>query len=299
MENCGTTFMHDNSLKSETVNNFIYSANNSWLNKSMRYLVLTLLAVMISLPVQLLAETDGTPLAQKLYDRPDGSDASTHALMVLTNKGSKPRYRTLYTYRLDNENDETWSLMRFTEPADINGTGLLTQDRPGDDSNQWIYLPALDRARRISSSRKGGRFVGSDIYYEDLRKRDVEKDTHRILGDGKVGKIATTKLESIPVDPDNSVYSKRISWVHMKTLIPLQVDYYTAGSKTPVKRLKVSKIQKLQGYWTVLESTFYDLKSGHQTRLVTQTIKYDQQLPANLFSRQTLSDTRLEEAYRP
>ena len=248
---------------------------------------------------QSLADTDGVALAKKIYDRPDGSDASLQAIMILSKTGSKPRYRRLYTYRLDNENGETWSLMRFTEPADINGTGLLTRDHPGDESNQWIYLPALDRARRISSSRKGGRFVGSDIYYEDLRKRDVEKDQHRIIGNGKIGKIDTTILESIPLDPDNSVYSKRISWVHINTLTPLQVDYYTTDSETPIKRMKVTKLKKVQGYWTVLDSTVFDLESEHQTRLVTQAIKYDQQLPAKLFSRQTLSDTRLEESYRP
>jgi outer membrane lipoprotein-sorting protein len=248
---------------------------------------------------RLLAETDGTVLAQAIYDRPDGRDAASQALMILSREGSKPRYRTLYTYRLDTDNAETWSLMRFTEPADIDGTGMLTHDRPGDESSQWIYLPALDRARRISSSRRGGRFVGSDLFYEDLSKRDVDKDRHRILGEGQVGKTATTLLESIPKDPEDSVYSKRISWVHMNTLIPLQVDYYVAGSDQPVKRLKVSKIQKLQGYWTVLDSTVYDLESGHQTRMVTREIKYDQQLPDNLFSRQTVSDTRLEETYRP
>jgi hypothetical protein len=85
----------------------------------------------------------------------------------------------------------------------------------------------------------------------------------------------------------------------MTTLIPLQIDYYSAGRETPVKRMKVNKIQKLQGNWTVLDSTVYDLESDHRTRIVTRTIKYDQQLPASLFSRQTLSDTRLEEAYRP
>jgi outer membrane lipoprotein-sorting protein len=265
----------------------------------MKQFSLLLLITFASLSGLCSAATDGSALAQKIYDRPDGVDASTRAEMILSQKGSKPRQRTLFTYRLDDKNGETRSLMRFTVPADIDGTGLLTHDLPGDESNQWIYLPALDRARRISSSRKGGRFVGSDIYYEDLRKRDVEKDRHRILGNGKVGKIATTMLESIPLDADNSVYSKRISWVHMKTLIPLQVDYYTAGSKTPAKRLKVKKIKKLQGYWTVLDNTVYDIASGHQTRIVTRNVKYDQQLPISLFSRQALSDTKAEHIYRP
>jgi hypothetical protein len=262
-------------------------------------LITVLYITLTGVPVPSSADNDGTALAEKLYNRPDGIDAASRATMVLSRKGNKPRQRTLYVYRTDKENGETWSLTRFTKPADINGTGLLTRDLPHDDSNQWIYLPALDRARRISSSRKGGRFVGSDIVYEDLSKRDVKKDRHRILGAGTVGKISTIRLESTPIDPDDSAYSKRINWVHMKTLIPLQTDYYTAGKENPVKRLKVNKIKKIQGFWTVLDSTVYDLETGHKTRIVTHAIKYDQQLPDTLFNRQSLSDTRIGENYRP
>jgi hypothetical protein len=265
----------------------------------MRLLSLILLIMLSCLFGQSLAETDGTTLAQRVYNRPDGKDVTSKSTMVLESKGHKPRYRTLYTYRMDTDDGETRSLIRFTEPADIKDTGMLTLDSLGQESSQWVYLPALDRARRISSSRKGGHFVGSDLYYEDLQTRDVDKDHHRILGKDKVGRIDTTKLESIPVDPDNSVYSKRISWIHTKTLIPLQVEYFKANSKQPVKRLKVKKIKKIQGYWTVMDSTMADLKGDKQTRMVTKTIQYDQKLPVSLFSRQALSDTQLEESYRP
>ena len=104
----------------------------------MKHFTLLVLMMLASLSGLCLAETDGSVLAQKLYDRPDGIDASTQAQMILSQKGSKPRQRMLYTYRLDNKNDETLSLMRFTAPADIEGTGLLTHDLPGDESNQWI-----------------------------------------------------------------------------------------------------------------------------------------------------------------
>lgn len=265
----------------------------------MRHLAPILLIMLSCFAGQSLAEADGTALAQKVYNRPDGRDAISKSNMVLESKGHKPRNRTLYTYRIDTDDGETHSLIRFIQPADIKDTGMLTLDSRGQESSQWVYLPALDRARRIASSRKGGHFVGSELNYEDLQKRDVGKDRHRILGEGTVGKIVTTKLESIPVDADNSVYSKRISWIHMKTLIPLQVEYFEAGNEQPVKRLKVTKIKKIQGYWTVLGSTMTDLESGKQTRMTTETIQYDQELPASLFSRQTLSDTHLEVPYRP
>ncbi len=260
---------------------------------------LTLAGMLCWFPATALGNEAGTALAQKVYNRPDGVDASSKSTMTLTSKGHKPRYRTLYTYRMDTDDGETRSLIRFSKPADIAGTGLLTLDRPGQASNQWIYLPALDRARRIASSRKGGNFVGSELYYEDLQKREVDDDRHQVLGKGKVGKIVTTMLESIPVDSDNSVYSKRISWIHAKILIPLQIEYFKAGHDQPVKRLKVKKIKKIQGYWTVLDSTMTDLKNGKKTRMATEAIQYDQDLPDKLFSRQALSDAKQEKTYRP
>ncbi len=244
-------------------------------------------------------DTAGLALARKVYNRKDGKDMSSQVLMVLKEKGRKSRTRLLYSFAKDKGKAERWTLMRFVKPADIADTGLLTKDYPGDESNQWLYLPALGRVRVISASRKGGRFVGSDFLYEDLRDREVEMDRHRLYGKGKVGKIACDVLISTPVDTSNSVYSKRISWIHPKSLIPLRIDYYKKGIKKPVKRLMARKLKRIQGYWTVLDSTMYDLKSGHKTQLVTKKIRYDQGLPDVLFTKQGLSDVSREKRFRP
>ena len=241
----------------------------------------------------------GVRLAQRVYDRPNGDDASSRVVMLLAEQGGKARKRVLYVYAKDKRPGERWNLMRFVKPADIDGTGLLTLDHPGDNSDQWLYLPALDRVRRISSSRKGGRFVGSDFFYEDLRDREVNMDFHRFAGKGRLGKVACDLLVSTPRDPSNSVYSKRVSCIHPKTLIPLRIDLYTNNGKKPVKRLKARKIKKIQGYWTVMDSTMYDLKTGHRTRLLTKRIKYDQKLPDTLFNKRALSDDSQERRYRP
>lgn len=245
------------------------------------------------------SNAEGERLAKQVYDRPDGNDVSSMVIMLLGEKGKNSRQRVLFSYAKDKRSAERWTLMRFIKPTDIEGTGLLTLDHPGDESDQWLYLPALDRVRRISSSRKGGRFVGSDFFYEDLRDREVDMDYHRLAGKSKVGKVACDLLESTPRDPSNSVYSKRVSCVHPKTLIPLQVDFYRKGGNKPVKRLQARKIKKIQGYWTVLDSTMYDLNSGHQTRLMTKRIKYDQDLPDQLFTQRSLSDDSGEKPFRP
>lgn len=242
---------------------------------------------------------DGTDLAQRVYDRPDGADVASTGMMVLTEPGHEPRVRQMYIFRQDSGEGAVNSLIRFASPPDIENTGLLTLDRAGDETDQWIYLPALDRSRRIAASRKGGRFVGSDLYYEDLRDRPVAKDKHRLLGQESIQGVTCDVLESVPVDPDNSVYGKRVRWVHPQTLIPLQVEFYDESGKTPVKRSEVHRIEKVQGYWTVMDSTMTDLESGHQTRTTVEKVVYDQQLPADLFSRQALEDPARDRPFRP
>ncbi|MET0081725.1 MAG: outer membrane lipoprotein-sorting protein [Sedimenticola sp.] len=238
-------------------------------------------------------------LAEAVYNRPAGKDVTSRVSMILTGKGVETRTRQLALFRMDKGAGERWSLMRFSLPADIKDTGLLTLDHPGDESDQWIYLPALDRVRRISSSRKGGRFVGSDFTYEDLRDREPDMDNHKIIGQSKVGGIKCEVVVSTPIDKSNSIYSKRVSWIHRRTRTALRVDFYQSGARKPVKRLMARKLKKTQGYWTVLESTMYDLKTGHKTKLATSKVKYDQGLPESLFSRQGLADASRGEKYIP
>lgn len=245
------------------------------------------------------ADKAGLELAQAIYDRPNGDDFAASAIMTLTEKGREPRQRQMYSMRVDRGAGERWSLTRFTDPADIKGVGLLTKDYPGDNNDQWLYLPALDRVRRVSSSRKGGRFVGSDLFFEDLRDREVSMDHHKYLGKGKVGNLVCDVLQSVPVDPDNSVYTKRVSWIHPKTMVPLRVDLYQRHSSKPVKRLVAKRIKQVQGFWTVIDSVMQDLESGHETRIQQTRLKYNQGIPGSLFTSRTLSDEAAEAKYRP
>ncbi len=245
------------------------------------------------------ANAQGRALAQAVYDAPSGDDFASRAIMTLTEKGHQPRTREMFTLRLDRGPTERWSLTRFTRPSDIRGVGLLTKDYPGDENDQWLYLPALDRVRRVSSGRKGGRFVGSDLFFEDLRDREVGMDHHTLKGEGKVGKLVCKILESVPVDPDNSVYSKRVAWVHPGTLTPLRVDLYQAHSNKPIKRAEVKRLKRIQGIWTILDSTMTDLDSGHVTRVTQKTVKYNQGIPERLFTSQALADESGELRFRP
>jgi hypothetical protein len=94
------------------------------------------------------------------------------------------------------------------------------------------------------------------------------------------------------------VYSKRVSWVHEETLIPLRVDFYEGGDE-PTKRLEVQEIRDIQGYWTVMRSTMTDLASGRVTILEVDEIAYDNDPPRDLFTTRGLADPQRARPYRP
>ena len=242
---------------------------------------------------------EASDLAQRVYDRPNGRDLVTLGRMVLTEKGRAPRIREIAAYRLDKSGGETANLIRFLGPEDIAGTGLLSIDKADGSTDQWLYLPALDRVRRISSEHKGGRFVGSDLYFEDLQERKPSKDHHRLLGKQTENSILCEVIESVPLNADDSVYKKRVSWVDPTTAIVQRADYYEKDPDAPSKRWLLRSKKRNQGYWTLTDSRMIDLASGHETRLVIDAALYDQKLPAKLFTSQALADESLESEYRP
>jgi hypothetical protein len=250
-------------------------------------------------PTGAAAAEDGLALARRVYERPDGQDVTSVVTMSLGEEGKPPRVRKMLVYRLNGAKGDVSTLIRFTAPADIEGTGLLTLDAADGNTNQWIYLPAMQRVRRVDSNRQGGRFVNSDFYFEDLRDRKPNADTHRITGHEKVGDTVCEVLESVPVQADNSAYLKRLSWIDPKSLLPLRMDFFERQIDQPSKRLLVSRLEQVQGYWTVMDSTLTDLQTRHQTRLVVEKVLYDRQLPASLFTSRALAEERQEREFRP
>jgi hypothetical protein len=245
------------------------------------------------------AEEAGLKLATAVHERPNGRDLTTVSRMALTEKGRQPRLRELVAYRLEKGRGEASHLIRFIEPVDIAGTGLLGIDRADGSNEQWLYLPELDRVRRIAGDRKGGRFVGSDLYFEDLQERKPAQDRHRLLGRETVNGVACEMLESVPVDAGNSVYRRRVSWVDPATALVHRVDYFEKDEAAPAKRWLLLAARQVQGYWTVTDSRMINLATGHETRMTVEAAIYDRKLPARLFTSQALADENIESEFRP
>jgi len=231
----------------------------------------------------------GVTLAKKVYNRPDGRDSRSKVLLKLVRDGSQTRERTFTLNRLDPSPKKVVTLIRFLSPADVKSTGLLTIDKPNAETDQWIYLPAVKRSRKISSSRQGGRFVGTDFFFEDLRDRKVEEDYHFLKGVDKINEKKTYVLVSTPKDSSSSVYGKKALWIHPESLLPLKSILYDKSGK-PWKSTEVHRMEKVQGIWTIMDTSMKDLKEGGYTRFIIDSIKYNLGLKESDFTKQALEN---------
>lgn len=226
---------------------------------------------------------DGRGLAQKVYDRDDGKDSYAKVRMLLVDKRGKKRFRTLIT-AVKEYGSTIKSYTRFTSPADIDGTSFLTWENEEREDDQFLYLPALKRVRRIVSTQKKNRFVNTDYTYEDLERRKVGLDCHKILREEKVGTYDCWVLERTPKELKKTQYSKRISWIAMDIYVPVKTVYYDKKGRL-LKEFFSRRIRRVDGIWSITESEMHDHKRKHRTLMKTTELRYNRGVSDRVFTK--------------
>jgi hypothetical protein len=241
---------------------------------STKHIFFTIILIITLIPVQLQAEAPtGQELAQKVYDYDLGNNAIARMSMELKDADGSSRMRKLVNMTSD-EGDIRKSMIRFLEPADIAGTGFLSIEQENGDTRQFLYLPALDRTRRIVSSQKGRSFVNSDFTYEDMQRRPVHDFEHEIVGQDTTQGHECWVLEQSPLSDTESQYALIKSWIPKNIALPIQVYFYTSPN-THSKTYKVPELEEIQGIWTPMQMIMTSHEDGHQTILRTREIKYN------------------------
>ncbi len=237
-------------------------------------LALVLLASLGAYAQQLI----GRDIIQKVKDRPNGDTRYSELTIKLVNKKGKERERKLKSYSMDlgvNKKD-TKTLMFFEYPGDVKGTGFLTwdYDEIGKDDDKWLYLPAMKKTRRISgSSAKKDYFMGTDFTYDDMGSRNVDEDKHTLLREENFEGHKCWVIESVSKDT-RDIYSKKISWIRQDNLIAMKVEYYDKMNKLH-RLLKLSEIEKVDGFWTAKKMHMKNVQTNHQTYLIVENSKYN------------------------
>ena len=212
--------------------------------------------------------------------------------MVLTDKRGKERVQDTLSYRKYYGEDKK-SIIFYKKPKRLKGTGFLTYDNALSDDEQWLYLPALRKVRRVSASDRGDWFLGTDFSYEDIKKETkVAKDDYdfKILGEERVDGHDVYKMESVAKNSEilkELGYSKQISWIDKKIFINGKVEFYDERGEF-LKRLHNHDIRQVDNIWTVHHMEMTNEQNGHISHFYFSEIDYKTDLSDSLFSQQAL-----------
>lgn len=222
-----------------------------------------LLTALMSISLLAMSNQD---VAQKSDDVMSGfKDAKSDMIMTLINASGQKRKRKMEMIVLEKDGGDK-SLMTFISPADVKGTKFLNYEHVKKDDDQWLYLPALKRIKRIASKNKSGSFMGSEFSYEDLSSFDVNKYTYK--GEAKIVKLDGKDMYMGERHPttENSGYTKQVSWVDTKNFLIMKVEYYDRKHEL-LKTAYFSDYKKISGVWRIGKMLMVNHQNDKQTTL--------------------------------
>ncbi|HKI96846.1 MAG TPA: outer membrane lipoprotein-sorting protein [bacterium] len=229
-------------------------------------------------------------IMQKVNNRDDGDNETADVKMVLIDNRGHRRERDLKTFRKD-KGEDTYTIMFFLAPADVKGTGFLTYDyaAPGKDDDQWLYLPALRKSKRIASSDKSGSFMGSDFNYSDMTKPDLDDFDFTLVKEEDVEGHKTWQIQAVPRTDkvkDDIGYEKSMLWVRQDNYVVIRGIRWVYQSSR-VKFMKVNKLERIDGIWIPTEMQMVTQEgqaTTHATVLQFNNVRFNQKLSPQLFT---------------
>ncbi len=216
------------------------------------------------------AEEKGFEIAAR-SDRSDRGfgDSDVELTMVLRNAAGQESSRSLSiaTLEVADESVGDKSIVLFSTPRDIQGTALLSHAKILDPDDQWLYLPALKRIKRISSTNKSGPFVGSEFAFEDLTAIELNKFDYKYLRDEICGELQCEVVERIP-RYENSGYTKQISWIDTTIYQIRKIEFYDRRGDL-LKVLELDDYREYgDGYWRAHRLVMTNLQTNKSTDLI-------------------------------
>ncbi len=260
----------------------------------MRKLLILLPLLSLLLPTANAAspEERGLEIAREADRRDTGfSDLTANMVMVLRNRHGEESTRKIRIHTLEVENDGDKSMSIFDEPNDVKGTAFLSYTHSTEPDDQWLYLPALKRVKRISSRNKSGPFMGSEFAYEDLTSQELDKYTYKYLRDEKLDGRDCFVIERYPTY-EHSGYTRLLSWLDKEMYQPLKVEFYDRKDSL-LKTLVASDYQQYLGqYWRPARMLMDNHQTGKSTELKWDNYQFRTGLTDRDFDKNSLKRAR-------
>lgn len=237
-------------------------------------------------------EEKGLRIARESSARNDGFGDFTAAMtMVLRDRQGRESVRQMRFKVLEVPGDGDRSLFVFDQPRDVQGTALLTHAHVNTQDDQWLYLPALKRVKRISASRRSGSFMGSEFSYEDMSSPEVDEYTYKYLRDEPCGDLMCTVTEQIPLD-EKSGYSRKVTWQDIGELRVWKMELYDRRDSHLKTLTFVNYQQYLDRYWRAEEQTMVNHLTGASTVLRWTDFQFGRGIDESEFTQTALRRVR-------
>ena len=224
----------------------------------------------------------GLSIAREADRRDNGWRSSVvEVRMTLTNAHGQTSERQMRSAMLEVAGDGDRTLVVFDQPADVKGSAVLTYSHGAGPDDQWLYLPAVKRVKRIASSNKAGPFMGSEFAFEDLSSQEVEKYHYRFVAEDTLDGLAAFVVERAPVDP-KSGYTRQRVWYDQLHYRPVRIDYYDRKDAL-LKTLTYERYQAYGGLWRARVQVMVNHQTGKRTRAEFGEFRLDAGLTSSDF----------------
>jgi predicted RND superfamily exporter protein/outer membrane lipoprotein-sorting protein len=238
---------------------------------NLRKLGLFLILLFVVMPYLAIAQTSekkGMDIVIEQNLRNEGfKDHTTSMQMVLRNKNGNESIRQLRVNTLEVMEDGDKMMIIFDSPRDVKGTGFLTYTHKVGDDDQWLYLPALKRVKRISSQNKSGSFMASEFSYEDFSSQEIEKFTYKWIKDDNYEDQDYYVVERYPVDKNNSGYTRQVMWIDKSEYRTWKIEFYDRKNSLQKTLTTNGFVEYQDKYWRANEMIMVNHQNGKSTLL--------------------------------
>ena len=237
-------------------------------------------------------EEKGLAIAIEADKRDTGfSDSTSNMIMELSNKQGDKSVRNIRIKTLEVIGDGDKSMSIFDKPADVKGTAFLTYSHTMKPDEQWLYLPALKRVKRINSKNKSGPFMGSEFAYEDLASQEIDKYTYKYLRDEKLNGVDCFVIERYP-SYAHSGYTRQVAWVNKAEYRPEKIVFYDRKNSL-LKTLTYEGYQQyLDQYWRPDAMNMINHQTEKRTALQWLNYQFKTGLDDSDFNKNSLKRAR-------
>lgn len=259
-------------------------------------LILGLLTIGLLFPENGTAQSlpSGQSIANNTFARNEGVSLSRTLTMELKDKRGKIRVRKTTSLR-KYFGDEKRLVIFYQTPKSVMGTAFLTYDYPDPsiDDDQWLYMPALRKTRRISAANRGDYFLGTDLTYEDIKlETRISRDdyNYKTIGKELINGHESYVLEATPINDDIAKelgYSKAKLWVDAKIWMLRKADSWDVAGNH-LKTIEISDVKKVQGIWTYHQIHVKNHKTNHETIFRLSDIDYQTEISDDTFTKGAL-----------